>query len=205
MRRSRLLNITEIEDSNLLVLSSGYDEVSSGGNSDGVDASIMHLDAVLDVEGLVVPDFEVSVPSDGGEVLSAGSFGGGGDESHLGNPIVVVVLLDSVLAVTLDVPELDFTVGTRREDVSAIAGDSGRKDLLGVAVLDESLGGLSGSEVPKPERSIPGGGEEVVVVVGEGEVADEVRVTGELLDGLSEVSKTLGLTVELPDEDGPVT
>jgi len=165
----------------------------------------MDSDAVLDVEGLVVPDLEVSVPSDGGEVLSAGGLGGGGDESHLGDPIVVVVLLDGVLAVTLHVPELDLAVGAGGEDVPAVARDSAGKDLLGVAVLDESLGGLSGSEVPKSERSIPGGGEKVVVVVGEGEVADEVRVTGELLDGLSEVSKTLGLTVELPDEDGPVT
>lgn len=30
-------------------------------------------------------------------------------------------------------------------------------------------------------------------------------VTGELLDWLSEVGKTLGLIVELPDEDGSVT
>ena len=37
---------------------------------------------------------------------------GGGDESDLGDPVVVVVLLDGVLAVTLDVPELDVSVGS---------------------------------------------------------------------------------------------
>jgi len=151
-----LLHITEIEDSDLFVLSTGDDEVSSGGDGDGVDAAIMDSDAVLDVEGLVVPDLEVSVPSDGGEVLSAGGLGGGGDESHLGDPIVVVVLLDGVLAVTLHVPELDLAVGAGGEDVPAVARDSAGKDLLGVAVLSEALGGLSGPEVPESEGSVPG-------------------------------------------------
>lgn len=74
-----------------------------------------------------------------------------------------------------------------------------------MAVLNEALSGLAGSEVPEAEGAIPGGGEQVVVVVGEGEVADEVRVAGQGLHGLSEVSNTLGLVVELPDEDGSVT
>lgn len=114
MAGSWLLDITEVENSNLLVFSSSNNEVSSGRDGDGVDAAVVHSDAVLDVEGLVVPDLEVSVPSDGGEVLSANcGFGGGGDESDLGDPVVVVVLLDGVLAVTLDVPELDFPIRSR--------------------------------------------------------------------------------------------
>lgn len=117
----------------------------------------------------------------------------------------MVVLFHGVLAVTLDVPELDLTIGTRGEDVSAVVGNGAGEDFLGVSVLSETLGGLSSTEVPQSEGSVPGGGEEVVVVVGEGEVTDEVGVTGELLDGLSEISQTLGLVVELPDEDGPVS
>ena len=115
-----LFNITEVEDSDFLVLSTGDDEVSSGGDGDGIDAAVMDLDAVLDVEGLVVPDLAVSVPTDGGEVLSASGFGGGGDEPDLGDPVVVVVLLDGVLAVALDVPELDLAISARREDVPAV-------------------------------------------------------------------------------------
>lgn len=44
--------------------------------------------------------------------MSAGGLGGGGDKSNTGDPVAVVVLLDSVLAVTLDVPELDVTIST---------------------------------------------------------------------------------------------
>lgn len=73
-----------------------------------------------------------------------------------------------------------------------------------MAILGEALGGLAGPEVPQAEGPVPGRGEEVVVIVGECEVADEVRVAGELLNWLSEVGGALGLVVELPDEDGPV-
>ena len=71
MAWSWLLNITEVENSNFLVFSSSNNEVSSGRDSDGIDASVMHSNAVLYVEGLVVPDLEVSVPSNGCEVLSS--------------------------------------------------------------------------------------------------------------------------------------
>lgn len=56
-----------------------------------------------------------------------------------------------------------------------------------MAVLSEALGGLASAQVPESEGTIPRGGKEVVVVVGEGEVADEVGVSSELLDWFSEV------------------
>lgn len=60
---SGLFDIAEIKDFDFLVFSTSDDEVSSGGDSDGVDTAIMNLDAILDVEGLVVPDFKIAVPS----------------------------------------------------------------------------------------------------------------------------------------------
>jgi hypothetical protein len=91
--------------SDLFDLSSSYNEVSSRGDGDSLDISIVDMDSVLDVEGLVIPDLEVSVPSDGGEVLTSNcSLGGGGDESNLGDTVAVVVFFNDVLAVILDVP-----------------------------------------------------------------------------------------------------
>ena len=45
--------------------------------------------------------------------MTAGEGGlvGGGDESDPGDPVLKAVFLDGVLAFTLDVPELDFSVG----------------------------------------------------------------------------------------------
>lgn len=84
-----------------------------------------------------------------------GGLGGGGDESDLRDPVVVVVFLDGVLAVTLDVPELDISVRSGGENVSSVRGNSAGEDFLGMSVFGESLGGLSGSEIPKSHGLVP--------------------------------------------------
>jgi len=117
----------------------------------------------------------------------------------------VVVLLDGVLAVTLDVPELDFSVSSWRKDVSSVRWDSTWQDFLGVTVFSESLSWFSSSEVPESERSIPRWGEEIVVVVGQSKITDEVRVTGQAFNRLSEVSGDFGFAIEFPDQDGSVS
>lgn len=99
---------------------------------------------------------------------------GGRDEANLGNPVVVVEFLDGVLAVALDVPELDVAVRSGGKNVSSVGGDGAGKDFLGVPVFGEALGGLAVAEIPETHGLVPGGGEEIVVVVGEGEVTDEV-------------------------------
>ena len=63
--RKNLVDVAEVEDLDLLVLSTGHDEVTLGGDGESVDASVVGLEAVLDAEALVVPDLEVSIPSDG--------------------------------------------------------------------------------------------------------------------------------------------
>jgi hypothetical protein len=65
----------------------------------------MHSNAIFNVESLVVPDLEVSVPSNRCEVLSSNwSLGWSRDKSDLRDPVAVVVLLDGVFAVTSNVP-----------------------------------------------------------------------------------------------------
>ncbi len=105
MAWSWLLNITKVENSNFFVFSSSNDEVSSWRDSDGIDTSVMHSNAIFNVESLVVPDLEVSVPSNRCEVLSSNwSLGWSRDKSDLRDPVAVVVLLDGVFAVTSNVP-----------------------------------------------------------------------------------------------------
>lgn len=64
MGGSGLLDVAEVKHADLLVLSTGHDKVSTGGDSNSVDGAIVDLDTVLDVEGLVVPNLKISVPSD---------------------------------------------------------------------------------------------------------------------------------------------
>jgi len=44
-----------------------------------------------------------------------------------------------------------------------------------------------------------------IVVIGEGEVTDEVGVSCEALNWFSEIGVVFGVVVELPDEDGSVS
>lgn len=74
-----------------------------------------------------------------------------------------------------------------------------------MSIFGESLGGLSGSEVPQSHGLVPRGRQKIVVVVGQSEIADEVVVSGEGLDGDSEVRDDFGFVVELPDEDGSIS
>lgn len=69
---------------------------------------------------------------------------------------------------------------------------------------DEPLSALTLSEVPEPEGLIPTGRQQMVVVAGQADVADEVGVAGQALPGLGELGSLLELTVELPDDDGLV-
>lgn len=69
---------------------------------------------------------------------------------------------------------------------------------------DESFQASSEPDVPESEGLVPGAGDDVAVVVGDGEVADEVVVTGEALEWDSE----LGLVFiwgQLPDHEGLVS
>lgn len=54
----------------------------------------MSLEAVLDVESLIVPDLKSSVPSGGGEegVGEVALGGAPAQESHVGDPVGVVVV-----------------------------------------------------------------------------------------------------------------
>lgn len=199
-----LAAVVEVPDFNLLVLTAGDDEGSLGGGGDGVDVSVVSLEAVLDLERLVVPDFKTSVPSGGskeatGEVTLGGA---SAEEPHIRDPVGMALLVFSEAADTLDVPKLDGLVGTSRQNLAVVGGEAAAKHFLGVT--HEPFSALSLSKVPKPEGAIPTGRQQMVVVTGQTDVTDEVAVTSQALPWLSKVGGTLALSVELPDDDGLV-
>jgi hypothetical protein len=146
MAWSRLLNITEIKDSDFLIFSSCHNKVSSRRNSDSINASVVDFDAVLNVECLVIPDFKIAIPSNWCEVLSSDwGLWWSGDKSNFWDPVVMIKLLDSVFAVTLNVPELDISIRSWGENVSSVWGNSTRKNFFAVSIFWESLGSLASS------------------------------------------------------------
>lgn len=59
-----LFNIAEVKNSDFQVLSTSHNEVSSGGDSKGINVGVVSLEGVLNAESLVVPDLKISIPSD---------------------------------------------------------------------------------------------------------------------------------------------
>ena len=164
----------------------------------------MSLEAVLDQE-LLVPDLKSSVPTSSGEVWGLLDW----RVSDAADPVVVVVLLTGELAVCEGVPQLDGSVCASRDDLSVVGGEGAGEDLFLVA--SEGSGGLAGSEIPKTEGLVPGGRQSEVVVVGQSNIGNEVRVTGEALERVAVLSINISFLTsfnvvagELPDHKGPV-
>jgi len=64
--------------------------------------------------------------------------------------------------------------------LSVVGAERTSEDFLGVA-SEEALG-LTSLKVPQPHGLVPRGGDEEVIVIGQGHVGDEVGVTVEALE-----------------------
>jgi len=122
-----------------------------------VDVSFMSLERGLDLE-VSAPDFESSIPTNGGEVWLEGSlFALDFDQwrvSNTANPILMVVLFTGIFAISQSVPEFDFSISSRAKDLSVIWTEGNGENFLSVS--GESSGGSSSFQVPQSEGFVPG-------------------------------------------------
>lgn len=109
----------------------------------------MSQEGVSQLHGLRVPHFDLFIPSSSDEKRGL-SIGG---ESNSGDPVGVTVLLNSVLAVSDGIPDLDEVISSSRSNLSVVRGESDGQDIL--VVGNESSGGLSLLGVPESEGSVP--------------------------------------------------
>ena len=112
---------------------------------------------------------------------------------------MVFLFSGSELAFSKNVPELDFSFGTSREDLSVVGGESNGVDFR--LMTNESLVGGTCSQIPESEGLVPRRGDSEAVLLREGEVGNEVVVSGEGLVGNTEEA-ILFLLEEFPDHDG---
>jgi len=197
----QIISVPDLED---VFFTSGGNIVAQRSNGEGVNVFLMSLEGVLDQE-VGLPDLKSSVPTASGEV---GVLGNGG-VSDAGDPISVVVVFVGVLAVSKSVPQLETSISTSRDDLSIILGETDSVDFLGVT--SEASGGLSGSEIPKTEGLVPGGGQSEQIVRGKGKVRDKVIVTSQRLQGETVESASFSfvdffsVTGELPDHESLIS
>lgn len=187
-----------VPDLNFLVSTTGSQISGVGGKSEGVDVVIVSLDGSVELEQLV-PDLESSVSSDRGEVWVLWR----ARVSDSGDPSLVVVVLGLNLALSNGVPDSEVSEGTTRNDLSVVVREGNGVD-FSVSSTGESLQTGTVSDIPKSHGLIPRGGDNIAVVVGDGEVGDEVVVTGQtsVWDSVGVSSFLLG---EIPDDEGLIS
>jgi len=197
--RGEPLALDDIPDHNLTVVRSGGEVGGVVDHVDGVNLGLVSHEGVHELHVGVVPDLDGLIPrggdADGGLGLVV--------ESDARDGIGVSVFVNGMLAFSLNVPDLDLVVASSGKDLSVIGGEGNGEDISGVtAKLDL---GLSGSEVPKTDGTVPRGGEAMEAVTGEADLVDEVRVTGEHTGGSTPLSVLLVvvvLVIEVPLDEG---
>jgi hypothetical protein len=197
----KMLSINEVPDVDLSVSSTGGEESGAGSDIEAVNLSLVANEGVHQRHGGVVPDLDGSIPRGRDDDRSLHVV----VESDAGNPVGVLVLLNSELADTLDVPNLDLLVDGAGSNLPVVRGESDGHDVLGVT--EESLSSLTNGEVPESDGAIPRGREGKSGVGGEIDVGDEVGVSLHDLLGLSVLLGAISVRhiLEVPDDERSVS
>ena len=166
----QMLAVIEIPEHGLGVLAARGTEGAVRGHSDGVQVA-----GVADVVGLQlavgqVPHLDILVPSSGHNdgVLVVGR------EPHAGDPVLVAILLDGVLALGKSVPQLDGLVPGGGHDLPVVSREGDGEHVLGVVL--EPAGSLASRQIPESQGLVPGSRQGEVAIRREDHVRDKVAM-----------------------------
>ena len=185
--RVKVLVLNEVPEDDVTVLATGSAKRSIRGDSDGGNVTSVANVVSNELGVLDVPNLDKLVPTgrDDGSLLLVLVR----RESNGGDPVAVaLVVLESVLALTNGVPDLDLTVTAGRDNLSVVGREGDGKNVTVVA--DKSLEGLAGGKVPKTKSLIPRGRDGVRTVLRDGNILNDVRVTSE-----RSLGDTVGLVI----------
>ena len=193
----------EIPDEDLTVLTGRSTDGTVGRDSNLVHELSVANEVVFHIHVVQAPHLHNLIVTAGN---NAGGFGGG-DEAHTAHPIVVALLVESVLAFTESVPQLDAAIATAGHDQTVIRGEAHRKNVL--AVTNQGLFAFASGQVPETDGVIPGGRESVLTVEGNANVLHDVRMTMEGSQGSTVGQNERGIFnrftgTELPNHTGLV-
>merc|ERR1719285_621985 len=140
----------------------------------------------------------IEIPQHGLGVLASGSAEGTvGRQPDAGDPVLVAILLDGVLALGKGVPQLDGLVPGSGDNLPVVGRESNGEHILGVVL--KPAGGLASGEVPQPQGLVPGAGQGKVSIRGKNHIRDEVAMAMQTLLGDAIVSNII--PGELPDDE----
>ena len=178
------------------VLATGGAQGAIRRDGNGVNRSVVADELGAELHGRDVPDHHGLVPAARNQKRGLG----GGGEADAGDPVGVLVLGQSVLALSEGVPKLDGLVAGGGDDLAVVLGESDGEDVLFVA--DENADGGASVQVPKTKGLVPGTGEGELAIGGDDDVSDGGGVAGK---GLTGVTVLVLIGSQLPDHDGVIT
>ena len=197
------LSLVEVPEHGSSVLAARGAERSIRRYGDGVEVSGVSDEVGAELKVGERPHLDELVPAGRDDDLELVR----GREAHAGDPVVVGLVDDGVLALAKGVPQLDGLVARSRDDLAVVGAEGDREDILLVArerlrapllLASLVLGALASGEVPEGESSVPGSRHAELAVAGERDVLDRVRVAAERP---AAGALDLSLTGEVPDLD----
>ena len=125
----------------------------------------MNFDTAFNAKGLVVPNFEVAVPTNWGKVLYINwTLERAGDESDFAYPVEMIVFFNSEFQFALTFHNL-ISLSAPDERIYLLpTGNDARKNFFGITVFYETVGSL-GKEIQEMYRAIPRWREQIYVVI----------------------------------------
>jgi len=129
------------------------------------------------------PYLDKTIPSTGDDKRNLNR----GGEPDAGNPLGVTLTItssiDGVLALSKGVPKLDSLITSSRYDLTVVYRESNRENILGVT--NETTGGLSRSDLPKTEGSIPGSRKAELSIGGDDNIGNKVIMSTKSTESIS--------------------
>jgi len=142
-------SVDKIPDHDLSVVRSGGEVRRVVNHIDGVNLGFVSHEGVHKLHVGVVPNLDSLIPRCG----NANSGFLGVVESDARDGIGVSVLVNSVFAFGLNVPDFDLVIASTGKDLSAICREGNGENITGVT--DELGDSLSSGNVPKSDGTIP--------------------------------------------------
>ena len=195
------LALDDIPDHDSTVTGAGGEEGRVLDDIKGGNLSLVSSEGVEEGHVEVIPDLDGLIPRGGDAESGLSSV----VESHNGDGVSVVVLVNGELALRTGVPDLDVLVEGASDDLSVISGEGNGEN---ISLVTNELGdGSSVGDVPETDGTIPGGGEGEAGVLSQLDLTDEVRVTSHHLLGETPLLVLILFTlwIEGPLDKGLIT
>jgi hypothetical protein len=195
-KAGQVATLVEVPEHGLTVLTTRSAERTIRGNGNGVNVVSVSGEVHAELAVGKFPDLDDLVPTSRDNERNVRVRG----EADAADPLFVPVLGEGELKVTKSVPEVDGLVARSGDDLTVVGGEGDGENILGVA--NELAGAVTSAQFPQTESSIPRSGKSEVTIRREGNILDEVGMSGQSSERLSVLD--IGSTVELPNDDAAV-